>query len=128
MDPKILLFLALGCFGGFFVILIIFLLHSKKQSKSQSAVLRRMMQTEGSKSSDAFYQKMYNRLVNIPFVNRYVYKIRRRLELINDDDEKTNRLIQLHHYSIQEPLYEDLHLHHTNPKIYTCFLHKDNNM
>ena len=46
-----------------------------------------MMTSETSKSSDAFYQKMYNRLVNIPFVNRYVYKIRRRLELINDDDE-----------------------------------------
>ena len=87
MDPKILLFLALGCFGGFFIILIIFMLRRNKQSKSQSAVLRRMISSGTAKSSDAFYQKMYNKLVNIPFVNRYIYKIRKRLELINDDDE-----------------------------------------
>lgn len=87
MDPKFLLFLALGCFGGFALIVIIFLVRRKKLAGSQSAVLQRMISAENSKSSDVFYQRMYNKLVNIPFLNRYVYKIRRRLELINNDDE-----------------------------------------
>lgn len=42
-------------------------------------------------SSDAFYQKVYNKIDRIPFVNRYLRKIRRRLELINQDDEYTIR-------------------------------------
>lgn len=41
--------------------------------------------------SDAFYQKIYNKIDRIPFVNRYLRKIRRRLELINQDDEYTIR-------------------------------------
>lgn len=87
MDPKLLLFAVGICFGGFFLLVIIFLLRRKKMEGSESAVLHRMMASEGSKSMDAFYQKMYNKLVAIPFVNRYIYKIRRRLELINTDDE-----------------------------------------
>lgn len=87
MDPKIFLYLALGCFGIFAVIVIIFMTRRKRMAHDQSAVLQRMMATEGSKTFDAFYQKMYNKLVDIPFINRYIYKIRRRLELINNDDE-----------------------------------------
>lgn len=87
MDPKILLLFVGVCFGGFLIILMIFLLRRKQMAASQSAVLQRMMANEGSKSTAAFYQKMYNKLIAIPFINRYIFKIRRRLELVNDDDE-----------------------------------------
>ncbi len=88
MDTKFLLLIGmLVPFSAFAVILIIFLIRRKKMTQGQSAVLQRMISQESAKSSDAFYQKMYNKLVNIPFINRYVYKIRRRLELINNDDE-----------------------------------------
>ena len=87
MDPKFLLYMALSFFVIFAIIVIIFMVRRKRMSHDQSAVLQRMMATEGSKTFDAFYQKMYNKLVEIPFINRYIYKIRRRLELINNDDE-----------------------------------------
>lgn len=88
MDAKFLLLIGvLVPFSFFAIILIVFILRRKKMSKSQSAVLQRLINSESSKTTSAFYQKMYNKLVNIPFVNRYVYKIRRRLELINNDDE-----------------------------------------
>ncbi len=48
--------------------------------------------TKGTtKSTDAFYQKIYTKLDMLPFVNRYLRKIRRRMELINQDDEYTIR-------------------------------------
>lgn len=65
----------------------------KKNQNSQSAVLNKMLRSADAKtgSSDAFYQKVYNKIDRIPFVNRYLRKIRRRLELINQDDEYTIR-------------------------------------
>ena len=91
MNPKFLLYLGLGCFAGFFLIVIVFLLRRKKVSASQSEVLRKLMTKENTNSFAAFYQKSYNKLVNIPGLSRYIYKIRRRLELINNDDEYTIR-------------------------------------
>ena len=65
----------------------------KKRQGSQSAVLNRMLKSADAKtgSADAFYQKIYNKIDRVPFVNRYLRKIRRRLELINQDDEYTIR-------------------------------------
>ncbi len=91
MDIKVLLYLAMACFAGFLGIVIAYVMRSRKNSRGQSAVLQKMMNQKSSNSSAAFYQKMYNKLVALPFVNRYVYKIRRRLELINSDDEYTIR-------------------------------------
>lgn len=88
MDARLLLLIGvLVPFSFFTIILIVFMVRRKKMAKSQSAVLQRLINSESSKATSAFYQKMYNKLVNIPFINRYVYKIRRRLELINNDDE-----------------------------------------
>lgn len=88
MDTKLLLMIGvLLPFSFFAIILIVFMVRRKKIAQSQSAVLQRMINSESSKSGAAFYQKAYNKLVKIPFVNRYVYKIRRRLELIDNDDE-----------------------------------------
>lgn len=65
----------------------------KKRQGTQSAVLNKMLRSADAKtgSSDAFYQKIYNKIDRLPFVNRYLRKIRRRLELINQDDEYTIR-------------------------------------
>ena len=52
------------------------------------------MQKEATASSgglDAFYQKVYLKIERIPIINRYLKKIRRRLELVNTDDEYTIR-------------------------------------
>ena len=46
---------------------------------------------ESALSSGAMLQKIYTKLIRLPIINRYVYKIRRRLELLHDDDEYTIR-------------------------------------
>ena len=52
-----------------------------------------MLKNADSKSSsmDTFYQKIYIKIDSLPIINRYLRKIRRRLELINQDDEYTIR-------------------------------------
>ena len=77
----------------FFIILIAFFALQKKRQGSQSAVLNRMLKSADAKTggADAFYQKIYNKIDRVPFINRYLRKIRRRLELINQDDEYTIR-------------------------------------
>ena len=78
-------------FGG--IILIAFFMMQKKKSKSQSAVLQKMQRDASAKSGgmDVFYQKVYLKIERIPLINRYLRKIRRRLELVNVDDEYTIR-------------------------------------
>ena len=43
-------------------------------------------------SSEVVYQKLYVRYLRLPFFRRYLLKIRRRLEIINIDDEFLTRL------------------------------------
>ncbi len=72
----------------FFVILIAFTILQKKKQGSKSAVLQRMRASAaGGNSSDVFYQQIYIKLDTLPIVNRYLRKIRRRLELVNQNDE-----------------------------------------
>ena len=76
----------------FGIILVIFLGRQKKNQSNQSVVLQQMMSGSGSSfSMDAFYQKAYLSIVRIPIVKSYVYKIRRRVELFNNDDEYLTR-------------------------------------
>ena len=73
----------------FSILLLFFTIFQKRNSNSQSATLKKFL-TEKSgktKSSDAFYQRVYVKIESLPIVNRYMRKIRRRLELINQDDE-----------------------------------------
>ena len=46
---------------------------------------------KGGATMDIFYQKVYMKIDRIPIINRYLRKIRRRLELVNTDDEYTIR-------------------------------------
>ena len=77
----------------FIVLLFIFMILQKRRQSSQSAVLNKMLKSVDTKSggADSFYQKIYIKIDSLPFINRYLRKIRRRLELINQDDEYTIR-------------------------------------
>jgi hypothetical protein len=46
-----------------------------------------MSSTESHFSLDVLYQKVYNVISDMPIIRRYVYKIRRRLEILNNEDE-----------------------------------------
>ena len=93
MSMDIIKYIMIGTgvlFGG--VILAYFVL-MKKMGKSEYKQMKKLQ--EGTKadsfSSDIFYQKIYIRLIRTPFIKRYLYKIRRRLEIINIDDEYITR-------------------------------------
>ena len=93
MDQKTMLLLLIAVPLVLFVfVLIAFLIIQKKNKASKSVALQKMLTSnESSMSSGAMLQKIYSRLIKIPIINRYVYKIRRRLELLHDDDEYTIR-------------------------------------
>ena len=79
--------------GLFSVLLLFFTIFQKKNSNSQSATLKKFLSEKSgkTKTSDAFYQRVYVKIESLPIVNRYMRKIRRRLELINQEDEYTIR-------------------------------------
>ena len=94
MNPKTLLL----CFvlipvALFAVLMVIYYMLQKRNRGNKSAVLEKMMNEASSSSSgkDAFYQKVYIKIERIPVINRYLRKIRRRLELVNQNDEYTIR-------------------------------------
>lgn len=92
MDQKMLLLLIAVPLVLFVIVLIAFLILQKKNKANKSIALQKMLTSnESALSSGAMLQKIYTKLIRLPIVNRYVYKIRRRLELLHDDDEYTIR-------------------------------------
>ncbi|MBO4815769.1 MAG: hypothetical protein J5507_02300 [Clostridia bacterium] len=88
------LFLIMGISGGLFVFTIVaYLIMRKILNKTD---LKRIKQLkEGTKerkyTSDVIYQKIYIYLIRIPYIKRYVNKIRRKIEILNIDDEYLTR-------------------------------------
>lgn len=92
MDQKMLLLLIAVPLVLFVIVLIAFLILQKKNKANKSIALQKMLTSnESALSSGAMLQKIYTKLIRLPLINRYVYKIRRRLELLHDDDEYTIR-------------------------------------
>ena len=88
------LFYIMGISGGLFVITIIaYLIMRKFLNKSDAQRIKQLK--EGTKekkyTSDVLYQKIYIYLIRLPFLKRYVNKLRRKLEIINIDDEYLTR-------------------------------------
>lgn len=88
------LFYIMGISGGLFLIIIIaYFLIQKSLNKSDMKRIKKLR--EGTKekkfSTDIMYQKLYIYFIRIPFLNRYVTKLRRKLEIINIDDEYLTR-------------------------------------
>ena len=91
-NDMILLFIKI--FGALFAgIVIAYLTLNKFMNKKSTKYVASLV--EGTKSSkysmEIFYQKLYVFLVQIPVFRRYVLKIRRRLEIINLEDEYATR-------------------------------------
>ena len=86
--------LFIGIVGGVFALLVLaYLIVSKKANGKNTKYVRQLV--EGTKKSsfsmDIFYQKFYIKCVNLPFLRRYTLKLRRRLEIINLEDEYITR-------------------------------------
>lgn len=82
-----------GSAGLFVIILLVYVALSKKMQKSEYKRIQQLQQgTKGSNfSTEVLFQKLYLFYIKIPFIRRYALKIRRRLEIINIDDEYITR-------------------------------------
>ncbi len=78
----------------FFAIVVAYLLLKKRMQSSDVARIESLRKgtQEKSFSSDVLYQKLYVRYLKLPFLRRYLLKIRRRLSIINIDDEFLTRM------------------------------------
>ncbi len=89
-------FLLMGGAGAAFVIiLILYVVLSKRMQGSEYRKIQKLQ--KGTKqrvfSSEVLFQKLYLTYVRIPFIKRYILKLRRRLEIINVDDEYNTRKV-----------------------------------
>ncbi len=88
-----LLYLMAGILVLFVGVGIAYLILKKKMQSSEYTQIKKLQ--EGTKASnfslDIFYQKMYLIFIKTPFLKRYILKIRRRLEILNVDDEYVTR-------------------------------------
>ncbi len=93
MNNNILLYLVGGTGAAFVLLILVYLKMSKKMQKSEYKKIQQLQ--KGTKrnnfSTEVLYQKLYLTYIKIPFIKRYALKIRRRLEIINIDDEYNTR-------------------------------------
>ena len=93
MSNQVLLYLIGGVGAVFGVIVIIYYIISQKMNGKNTKYVAQLV--EGTKKSsfsmDVFYQKFYVRVVRFPFIKRYALKLRRRLEILNLEDEFITR-------------------------------------
>ena len=93
MNISMLKYIIIGSCALLGVAIVAYIILAKKMGKSEYAKIKKLQQ--GTKSSefslDVLYQKLYITFIRIPFIKRYLYKLRRRLEILNIDDEYRTR-------------------------------------
>ncbi len=93
MSTQTLLYVIYGTVGAFVAIIIAYFILSKKMQKSEYQKIKKLKQgTETSGFSfDVFYQKLYITFSRIPFLKGYILKLRRKLEIIDVENEYATR-------------------------------------
>ena len=89
------IFVLMGIVIAIFAIVVFaYMILRKKMQSSDVARIEKLRKGTQEKtfSADVLYQKLYIRYLKLPFLRRYLLKIRRRLEIINIDDEFLTRL------------------------------------
>ena len=93
MDNKIIYYIMGGTVAAFLIVIVLYFILSKKMQKSEYRKIQKLQ--EGTKekkfSSEILFQKLYLTYIRTPFLKRYALKIRRRLEIINIEDEYNTR-------------------------------------
>ncbi len=81
-------------FGVFGVLVVAYLIINKFTNKKNTKFVASLVDGTKTKSfsKEILYQKIYIFIIKIPFLRRYVLKIRRRLEIINLEDEYLTRM------------------------------------
>ena len=93
MSTQLLLYVMYGVIVLFAAIVVAYFILRKKMNKSEYQQIRKLRQgTESSKfSMEILYQKLYITYSKIPYIKTYINKLRRRLEIIDVDDEYATR-------------------------------------
>jgi len=79
--------------GVLFAIIVVVYIILQKNNKEAKYIRQLQEGTKTSRfSSEILYQKLYVFYLKTPFLKRYLLKIRRRLEIINIDDEYLTRM------------------------------------
>ena len=93
MDTNMLMYLMIGVGVIFAIIVIAFLVISKKTKNSEAREIKRLREGTEAKSfsTEVLYQKLYVFYLKTPFLKRYLLKLRRRLSIINVEDEYLTR-------------------------------------
>ena len=93
MNVQMLKYMIYGIVGLIVVIGLAYYILMKKMGKSEYRQMKKLQ--EGTKaetfSMDIFFQKLYMIYIKTPLIKRYLFKLRRRLEIINIDDEYNTR-------------------------------------
>ena len=82
-----------GAVVAFIVVIALYFILSKKMQKSDYKKIQALQKgtKEKSFSTEVLFQKLYLTYIKTPFLKRYILKLRRRLEIINIDDEYNTR-------------------------------------
>ena len=93
MSNQVLLYVMGGTVLIFAVVIFVYLSLRKNMQKSDYKKIKQLQ--EGTKSSaystEVLFQKLYITYSKIPFLKRYMFKLRRRLEILHIDDEYATR-------------------------------------
>lgn len=93
MSNQMLYYIIGGAVAAFVVIVIAYVIISKRMNKSEYKRIQKLQQgtKESRFSFEILYQKLYISYLRLPFIKRYLLKLRRRLEIINIEDEYITR-------------------------------------
>ena len=93
MQMNIILYMMIGAAVLLAGIVVAFLMLKKKSRSSDIVQIKQLRKgtKEQKFSKEILYQKLYVRYLKSPLIKRYLFKIRRRLEIINIDDEYLTR-------------------------------------
>ena len=93
MSNDVILYMLMGIGGLFFLIVVAYFILRKRLQNSEVMQIQRLRQgtKERNFTLDVIYQKLYVRYIKTPFLKRYLFKVRRRIEIINIDDEYLTR-------------------------------------
>ena len=89
-----LIFFIMGICAVLLIALIAgYVIITKRANKSEYKKIQRLQQGTKEKkfSSEVLFQKLYITYIRIPFIKRYILKVRRKLEIIHIDDEYVTR-------------------------------------
>ena len=83
---KYMIFIILGLFA---VIVVAYIILEKKMNKSEYRKIQKLKRgtTTNKFSADVLYQKLYITYSKMPYIKTYIFKLRRRLEILDVNDE-----------------------------------------